>query len=62
MRDDPSRTIIELLINSGAILQAYDPEAMEEAARIYKSETGLKLVENANSTLGGADALCVVTQ
>ena len=62
MRDAPSRTLIEALIKAGAKVQAYDPEAMEEAARIYKDEPGLTLVKNANAALDNADALCVVTE
>jgi UDPglucose 6-dehydrogenase len=62
MRDAPSRTLLEALINADAIVQAYDPEAMQEAARIYKNEPGLKLVKNANAALENADALCIVTE
>ena len=62
MRDAPSRTLIEALIQAGATVQAYDPEAMEEAARIYKDEPGLTLVKSANAALDNADALCVVTE
>ena len=62
MRDAPSRTLLEALINAGATVQAYDPEAMQEAARIYKNEPGLKLVKNANAALENADALCIVTE
>ena len=43
-------------------MQAYDPEAMGEAARIYKNEPGLKLVKSAYAALDNADALCVVTE
>ena len=62
MRDAPSRTLLEALIEAGATVQAYDPEAMEEAARIYKDEPGLKLVKSANAALENADALCIVTE
>jgi len=62
MRDAPSRVLLEALIKAGATVQAYDPEAMEEAARIYKDEPGLKLVNSANAALENADALCIVTE
>ncbi len=35
MREAPSRTLMQALWQSGAIVQAYDPVAMEEAGRIY---------------------------
>ena len=62
MRDAPSRVLIEALKNAGATVRSYDPEAMEEAARIYKDESGLILVNSANAALENADALCVVTE
>ena len=62
MRDAPSRVLIEELIQAGATVQAYDPEAMKEAARIYQDEPGLTLVKNADAALENADALCVLTE
>lgn len=62
MRDAPSRVLIEALIQAGATVQAYDPEAMKEAARIYQDEPGLTLVKNADAALENADALCVLTE
>ena len=35
MREAPSRTLMEALWAAGASVRAYDPEAMEEARRIY---------------------------
>ncbi len=40
MRETPSRTLMEALWQSRAIVQAYDPVAMEEAERIYLSIGG----------------------
>ena len=62
MREAPSRVVLEALIDAGAKVQAYDPEAMEEAARIYGDKAGLKLVESIDETLENADALVVVTE
>ena len=62
MRDAPSRVLLEALIDAGARVQAYDPEAMNEARRIYGDKPGLTLADNANAALEGADALCVVTE
>ena len=62
MREAPSRVIIDALIAAGARVQAFDPEAMEEAARIYGVNEGLQLVNSVNETLENADALVVVTE
>ena len=44
MREAPSRVLMEALWEAGASVQAYDPEAMEETARIYPDHAGLTLV------------------
>ncbi len=62
MREAPSRVIMEALIDAGASVRAFDPEAMEEAKRIYGDKAGLTLVENAEEALQGANALVVVTE
>lgn len=62
MREAPSRIILEALINAGAVVRAFDPEAMAEAKRIYGDKPGLTLVETAEEALQGANALIVVTE
>ncbi len=62
MREAPSRVILESLIEAGASVRAYDPEAMQEAERIYGDKPGLLLVESPEDALRGADALVVVTE
>jgi len=62
MREAPSRVILEALIAAGAKVRAFDPEAMEEAARIYADTEGLALVDSMDETLENADALVVVTE
>ena len=62
MREAPSRVILESLINAGAAVRAFDPEAMDEAKRIYGDKPGLTLVETAEEALQGANALIVVTE
>jgi len=62
MREAPSRIVLEALIAAGARIQAYDPEAMHEARRIYGDTPGLLLMETAESALVNADALIVVTE
>ena len=62
MRAAPSRVIMEALWEAGAKVRAYDPEAMEEAARIYPDQDGLELCETAYGALDGADALVIITE
>ncbi|HFE47862.1 MAG TPA: UDP-glucose/GDP-mannose dehydrogenase family protein [Chromatiaceae bacterium] len=62
MRDAPSRTLMEALWRSGASVRAYDPAAMEEAARLYPDQPGLTLCDSAEATLDDADALIIVTE
>ncbi len=62
MREAPSRVLMEALWEAGATVRAYDPEAMDEARRIYPDQDGLELCENAYDVLEGADALTIVTE
>lgn len=62
MREAPSRVLLEALIDAGAQVQAFDPEAMEEARRIYGDKAGLTFSETADDALQGANALVVVTE
>jgi len=62
MREAPARVLMEALWEAGARVQAYDPEAMEEAQRIYGSRDDLDLCGTKESTLKGADALVIVTE
>ena len=62
MREAPSRTLMKALWTSGAIVQAYDPVAMEEAERIYGGQAGLTLCGDKYAALKGADALVICTE
>ncbi|MBN34319.1 MAG: UDP-glucose 6-dehydrogenase [Rhodospirillaceae bacterium] len=59
MRDSPSLVIVPELIKRGAIVRAYDPEGMEEAAKLIE---GMTLCGDTYETLEGADAVVVVTE
>lgn len=62
MRDAPSRVLMEALWEAGAKVQAYDPEAMNEARRLYgDSAQMLALSDTKEAALEGADALVIVT-
>jgi len=62
MREAPSRTLIETLWEHGAKVRAYDPEAMEEAKRIYGTRDDLVFGNKPETILDGADALIIVTE
>ena len=62
MREAPSRTLIDLLTAAGAKVRAYDPEANDEARRIYANNPSLEVCERRSQTLTDADGLLVVTE
>lgn len=62
MREAPSRVLIDALLAAGARVQAYDPKAMEEAARLYQGADGLTLVAHRDDALRDADALVICTE
>ena len=62
MREAASRVVMEALWADGARVQAYDPEAMEEAQRLYGDRDDLILCGTKEAALKGADALVVVTE
>ena len=62
MREAPSRVLIEGLWQKGATVNAYDPEAMEEAQRIYGDDPRLTLAGTPMAALRDADALIIVTE
>lgn len=62
MRAAPSLTILPELIRRGARLQAYDPVANENAARLLPPCESLLYVDSAEATLQDADALLIVTE
>ncbi len=62
MREASSRTLLAQLWAAGAKVRAHDPEAMEEAARIFGTRSDLVLCETPADALQGADALIVVTE
>lgn len=60
MRDAPVIPIIEQLLSAGATVSAYDPEAMDEAKRIFGDR--ILLCPNNYACLERADALLLVTE
>jgi len=47
---------------AGAHVRAYEPEAMEEARRLYAGNGALTLCETAHDAVSGADALAIMTE
>src|SRR5690606_25641800 len=62
MRDAPSRVLLEALWQAGARVQAYDPEAMDEARRLFGERADLRLTTTKEQALEGANALVIVTE
>jgi UDPglucose 6-dehydrogenase len=63
MREAPARAIIDLLLQGGARVQAYDPVAIEEARRIYGVRSAeVLLCRSAYEAAEGADALAIATE
>jgi len=62
MREAPSRVFIEAAHEDGATVRAYDPEAADEARRIFGDRDDLKICGSAEGALEGADVLVIVTE
>ncbi|MDW8846323.1 UDP-glucose/GDP-mannose dehydrogenase family protein [Erwinia sp. MMLR14_017] len=62
MREASSRVLMEALWQAGATVQAFDPEAMDEAQRIYGHRSDLKLMGTKEAALQGADGLVICTE
>jgi UDPglucose 6-dehydrogenase len=60
MRDSPSLPIVSRLVEDGAVVQAFDPEGMEQARPLLPE--GVRYCRNAMDAVAGADALVVVTE
>jgi UDPglucose 6-dehydrogenase len=60
MREAPAITIIDRLLEAGAIVRAYDPEAAPTARLLFDGR--IALCDRSYDALEGADALAVVTE
>ena len=60
MREAPSRTLIDALLEKGAHIKAFDPKATETAQRIFAER--ITYCDNSYEALEGADALLLVTE
>jgi len=62
IREAPSLYLIEDLLNAGAIVSAYDPEAMNNVKKRFAGKKGLSFADDQYSALDDADALLIVTE
>ena len=60
MREAPAIPLIQLLLEAGAKVQAYDPEAQKVARGVFGSK--ITYATKAYDALKGADALAIVTE
>lgn len=60
MREAPSLVLIDQLLEAGAVVRAYDPEAMDECRRRIGDR--IEYARNMYDALTGADAMIVVTE
>lgn len=60
MREAPSITVINALLESGADVVAYDPKAMEAAFSIFRDK--IKYAKNSYQALENADAMLLLTE
>ena len=60
MREAPSLVLIDQLLEAGAVVRAYDPEAMDECR--CKIGDRIEYARNMYDALTGADAMIVVTE
>lgn len=60
MRDSPSLDIVPALMDAGAKIQTYDPEAMHEAKEMLPD--GITWCDGAYETMEGADILVILTE
>ena len=60
IREAPALEVIDYLLDNGATITAFDPEAMENVKKEYKDK--ISFTENQYDALNGADALIICTE
>ncbi|MDX1484707.1 MAG: UDP-glucose/GDP-mannose dehydrogenase family protein [Alphaproteobacteria bacterium] len=59
MRESPALDIVPGLMRAGAVIKAYDPAGMAEAARLIE---GLETCQSVDQAMAGAEALVIITE
>ena len=62
MREAPSITIIQALLHRGAVIRAFDPIAMENAAKYAFTNDAITYCQDEYDACTGADALMLITE
>lgn len=60
IREAPALYIVDELLKAGAVIRAYDPEAMKNFDALYGDK--ITLVTNQYEAIEGADALAIITE
>jgi UDPglucose 6-dehydrogenase len=61
IRESPALEIIQMLLDAGASVYAYDPAAMERAKEVLPASNTMHYVEDAYAAADNADALLILT-
>ncbi|MGB8993654.1 MAG: UDP-glucose/GDP-mannose dehydrogenase family protein [Desulfobaccales bacterium] len=62
IREAPALTVISQLLEAGARVQAYDPEAMNATRQYLGDQEGVTFAASSYAALEGADALIICTE
>ena len=62
MREAPSIALIENALAAGAIIRAFDPEAMDVCADLLGNESRLQYCATKEAAITGADCLAICTE
>lgn len=62
IREAPALELIKDLVNEGAKVSVYDPEALENVKKYFKDLNGITYLEEKYSCLNGSDALVIPTE
>ena len=60
MRESPSIAVVNALISEGAKVTAYDPQAAENAKKIFGKK--IEYADSADAALAGAEAALILTE
>ena len=62
VRESPALAVIRSLLDSGVLIQAYDPEAIDTAKQAIGDDSRVSYFNNAYQALNGADFLVLTTE
>jgi UDPglucose 6-dehydrogenase len=62
IREAPSLNLVRAVLEAGARVRAHDPEAADEAGRMFEGQAGFETVDDPYEAARGADALVLMTE